>query len=102
MLDQECISKKNLIRRLGPVEHEPCGEAILSLAGEKVTIEALDSASESEDFDTTGGLVLGLLGRRPKVGDEVAFDGDIFGRGWSDHGSRRIGRPAARSSEATG
>ena len=31
MLDQECISKKNLIRRLGPVEHEPCGEAILGL-----------------------------------------------------------------------
>ena len=166
MLDQGGISKKNLIRRHGAVEHEPCGEAILSLAGEKVTLEALDSASESEDLDTTGGLVLGLLDRTPKVGDEVAFDGHVFrvesvdgariaqlnvrdtssgkrpgaresnapdrlaalgsiprrssgrarrdrshperrperggraGRGWSGHGSRRTGKPAARSAEA--
>ncbi|MDP9479938.1 MAG: hypothetical protein M3R38_30460 [Actinomycetota bacterium] len=46
--------------------------------------------------------MLGLLGRPPKVGDEVAFGGHIFGRGWSGHGSRRTWRPAARSSKATG
>ncbi len=168
MLDEECISKKHLIRRLGPVEHEPCGEAILRLAGEKVALEALDSASESEDFDPTGGLVLRLPGRPPNVGDGVHLDGHILGmesvdgsriarldvrndpsgkrpgaresnapdrlaasghiprrlsgcarrdrshperrperggrvgRGWSGHGSRRTGKPAARSSEAPG
>ena len=44
----------------------------------KAVNEVLGSAFESEDFDTTGGLVLGLLGRPPKVGDEVASDGYIF------------------------
>jgi hypothetical protein len=44
----------------------------------KAVNEVLGSAFESEDFDTTGGLVLGLLGRPPNVGDEVAFDGHIF------------------------
>ncbi len=44
----------------------------------KAVNEVLGSAFESEDFDTTGGLVLGLLGRPPKVGDEVAFDGHVF------------------------
>ncbi len=44
----------------------------------KAVNEVLGTAFESEDFDTTGGLVLGLLGRPPEVGDEVAFDGHIF------------------------
>ncbi len=44
----------------------------------KAVNEVLGSTFESEDFDTTGGLVLGLLGRPPNVGDEVAFDGHIF------------------------
>ena len=44
----------------------------------KAVNEVLGSTFESEDFDTTGGLVLGLLGRPPNVDDEVAFDGHIF------------------------
>ena len=30
---------------------------------------------ESEDFDTVGGFLIHLLGRLPKVGDEVSVDG---------------------------
>jgi len=37
--------------------------------------EALGSKFESEDFETIGGLVFGLLGRAPEIGDEVVFDG---------------------------
>jgi len=33
--------------------------------------ETVGSDFKSEDFDTTGGLVLGQLGRAPEVGDEV-------------------------------
>jgi CBS domain containing-hemolysin-like protein len=44
----------------------------------KAVNEVLGSTFESEDFDTTGGLVLGLLGRPPNVDDEVAFNGHIF------------------------
>jgi putative hemolysin len=29
----------------------------------------------TEDFDTIGGFVVGLLGRAPSVGEEVAYDG---------------------------
>src|SRR5215204_3039824 len=36
--------------------------------------EVLSSEFESEDFDTIGGLVLGKLGRAPKVGDEVRLN----------------------------
>jgi len=37
--------------------------------------EALGSKFESEDFETIGGLVFGLLGRAPEIGDEVVLDG---------------------------
>ena len=43
-----------------------------------VVNEALDSQLESEDFDTIGGLVFGVIGRAPKVGDEVHLDGYLF------------------------
>jgi magnesium and cobalt exporter, CNNM family len=35
----------------------------------------LGSEFGSEDFETISGLVFGLLGRTPEVGDEVALDG---------------------------
>jgi CBS domain containing-hemolysin-like protein len=44
----------------------------------QVVNEALDSKFESEDFDTIGGLVLGLLGRPPEVGDELDLDGYVL------------------------
>jgi CBS domain containing-hemolysin-like protein len=40
--------------------------------------EALGSGFESEDFDTIGGLVLGLLGHAPEAGDEIVIDGHVF------------------------
>ena len=38
----------------------------------------MGSRSESEDFDTMGGLVLSALGRAPEVGDEVTLDGYVL------------------------
>jgi CBS domain containing-hemolysin-like protein len=43
-----------------------------------VVNEALGSQLESEDFDTIGGLVFGVIGRAPNVGDEVHLDGYLF------------------------
>jgi len=40
--------------------------------------KALGSEFESEDFDTIGGLVFGLLGRTPEVGDEIALDEHVL------------------------
>ena len=40
--------------------------------------DALGSHFESDDFDTVGGLVLGLLGRAPEPGDEVSLDGYVL------------------------
>lgn len=40
----------------------------------QVVNETLDSSFQSEDFETIGGLVLGMLGRAPEVGDEVQVD----------------------------
>ena len=40
--------------------------------------EALGSQFESEDFDTIGGLVFGVIGRAPEVGDEVHLDGNLL------------------------
>jgi CBS domain containing-hemolysin-like protein len=37
--------------------------------------EALGSAFESENFETIGGLIFGLLGRTPEVDDEIVIDG---------------------------
>ena len=37
--------------------------------------ERLGLALSDEEYDTIGGYVFGVLGRRPEVGDEVALDG---------------------------
>lgn len=41
----------------------------------QVVNETLNSSFQSEDFETIGGLVLGMLGRAPEVGDEVQVGG---------------------------
>ena len=43
-----------------------------------VVNSALNTEFESNDFETIGGLVLGLLGRPPDEGDEVRADGHII------------------------
>ncbi len=44
----------------------------------QVVNNSLDTEFESEDFETIGGLVLGLLGRPPDEGDEVRVDGHVL------------------------
>ena len=48
------------------------GSMLLAPAGEALGLGELD---EHPDVDTVGGLVLKLLGRQPKIGDEVDVDG---------------------------
>lgn len=47
------------------------GSMLLAPAGEALGLAELD---EHQDIDTIGGLVLKLLGRQPKVGDEVEIE----------------------------
>jgi CBS domain containing-hemolysin-like protein len=47
------------------------GSTLLDVAGEALGLETL---REHEDVDTIGGLVLKLLGRQPRVGDEVEIE----------------------------
>jgi CBS domain containing-hemolysin-like protein len=47
------------------------GTTLLDVAGEALGLETLE---EHEDVDTIGGLVLKLLGRQPRVGDEVEIE----------------------------
>ncbi len=47
------------------------GSMLLAPAGEALGLSELD---EHQDIDTIGGLVLKLLGRQPKVGDEVEIE----------------------------
>jgi CBS domain containing-hemolysin-like protein len=47
------------------------GAALLDVAGEALGLETI---AEHEDVDTIGGLVLKLLGRQPRVGDEVEIE----------------------------
>ena len=47
------------------------GSMLLTPAGEALGLAELD---EHQDIDTIGGLVLKLLGRQPKVGDEVDIE----------------------------
>ncbi|MGB3635864.1 MAG: hemolysin family protein [Rubrobacteraceae bacterium] len=44
----------------------------------QVVNDALGSDFMSEDFETIGGLVLGILGRPPDVGDEVRANGHVL------------------------
>src|SRR5215218_3933924 len=59
-------------------ELRPDGEGRLRAAGVtrlEILGDALAVDLESEDVDTVSGLVLSLLGRPPRVGDEVTFRG---------------------------
>jgi CBS domain containing-hemolysin-like protein len=47
------------------------GATLLDVAGAALGLETL---AEHEDVDTIGGLVLKLLGRQPRVGDEVEIE----------------------------
>jgi CBS domain containing-hemolysin-like protein len=47
------------------------GATLLDIAGEALGLETVD---EHEDVDTIGGLVLKLLGRQPRVADEVEIE----------------------------
>jgi Mg2+/Co2+ transporter CorC len=40
--------------------------------------DALDVELPDEAWDTVGGLVLGMLGRLPRVGDRVEVDGIVL------------------------
>lgn len=48
------------------------GSMLLSPAGEALDLRSVE---EHPDVDTVGGLVLKLLGRQPRIGDEVTVDG---------------------------
>jgi CBS domain containing-hemolysin-like protein len=47
------------------------GTTLLDVAGEALGLETL---ADHEDVDTIGGLVLKLLGRQPRIGDEVEIE----------------------------
>jgi hypothetical protein len=77
--DEEIVGEiPRRVRRGGASRPEDGSYSTGGRIPNKAVNEVLGSAFESEDFVTTGGLVLGLLGHPPKVGDEVASDGYIF------------------------
>ena len=62
--------------------------------------EAVGSTFESEDFDTIGGYVMGLLGRRPRPGMKIVDSGWEFEILESE--ASRILRLRARKLETVG
>jgi len=62
-----------MIRKLPDGSYQIEGSASIGMVN-----EALGSQFESEDFDTIGGLVFGVIGRAPELGDEVHLDGYRF------------------------
>ncbi|MCA1834391.1 MAG: hemolysin family protein [Actinomycetota bacterium] len=60
---------------------EPLGETTMRVSG-KLSIDELSDLLDTElpdtDWDTVGGLMAGLLGKVPGVGDEVTFQGLRF------------------------
>ena len=62
-----------MIRKLPDGSYQIEGSASIGMVN-----EALGSQFESEDFDTIGGLVFGVIGRAPELGDEVHLDGYLF------------------------
>src|SRR5215207_1656995 len=69
-LDEE---EEPMIRKLPDGSYQIEGSASIGMVN-----EALGSQFESEDFDTIGGLVFGVIGRAPELGDEVHLDGYLF------------------------
>jgi CBS domain containing-hemolysin-like protein len=69
-------------------EDEAIDEPIIKIADNGYLIESrvliaeinetLGTNFSDEHFDTIGGYVFGLIGREPKVGDEVKFDSWVF------------------------
>jgi CBS domain containing-hemolysin-like protein len=62
-----------MIRKLPDGSHSIDGSASIGMVN-----EALGSQFQSEEFDTIRGLVFGVIGRAPEVGDEVHLNGYRF------------------------
>ncbi len=69
-IEDEFDDEEPMVRRLPDGSYAVAGGARLREVG-----DALGPGFEAEGFDTVGGLVLGLLGRPPKAGDEVRVGG---------------------------
>ena len=69
-IEDEFDEEEPVVRRLPDGSYAVEGRARL-----REVTEAMGSDFEAGGFDTVGGLVLGLLGRPPKVGDEVWVGG---------------------------
>jgi CBS domain containing-hemolysin-like protein len=69
-IEDEFDEEEPVVRRLPDGTYAVEGRARL-----REVTEAMGSDFEAGGFDTVGGLVLGLLGRPPKVGDEVWVGG---------------------------
>lgn len=59
-----------------PIQHQPDGSLVVEggVSIDEVS-DLLGVRLPTEDFDTIGGFVVGLLGRAPQVGEEAAYDG---------------------------
>lgn len=58
------------------IAHEPDGSLLVDgLTHLEDLAEALGARIETEDYDTLGGFVVGLLGRPPRTGEAVTHDG---------------------------
>ena len=69
-IEDEFDEEEPVVRRLPDGTYAVEGRARI-----REVTEAMGSDFEAGGFDTVGGLVLGLLGRPPKVGDEVWVGG---------------------------
>ncbi|MFN3430183.1 MAG: hemolysin family protein [Candidatus Sericytochromatia bacterium] len=59
-----------------PVQHQPDGSLIVEgLVSIDEVSDLLGVRLPTEDFDTIGGFVVGLLGRAPQPDEEVVYDG---------------------------
>jgi CBS domain containing-hemolysin-like protein len=59
-----------------PIQHQPDGSLVVEgLVSIDEVSDLLGVRLPTEDFDTIGGFVVGLLGRAPQEGEEVSHDG---------------------------
>ena len=71
--DDDDEDEEDLIRRIGPREYVVEAAMKLDDLNDRLGLEL-----ESEDYDSVGGLIIGLLDHLPEEGEEVADDGIRF------------------------
>jgi CBS domain containing-hemolysin-like protein len=75
--DEYDEDEEQLVTQLSDREYVVAGAMSLDDLNDNLNLDEKDLTLESEDYDSIGGIIIGLLDHLPEVGEEAVTDNNI-------------------------